>query len=313
MSAELGPLTQPLTVGTVVEYLRAEQLIDEARLPPPAWAQRPITGVATDRTAQAGEVAMLTPKTMARAPERLQAFAGSLLIVPTASVPADAPAYVVGAEDPKMAVVAVVGRFFPHLVDTEWPYQGHVPRNVTVAANVQLSPGVAVGSNTTIGEGVIIGPNTCIANTIVAPGVIIGANCSIGLPGFGYRPRPDGTFVRFPHMGGVIIEANVEIGSNTCIDRGALGDTVIKRGAKIDNLVHIAHNVIVGEDTLVIAHAMIGGSTEIGARAWIAPSAAVMNQISVGDGAIIGLGAVVVKSVAASTTVVGNPAKPLTK
>jgi len=112
-------------------------------------------------------------------------------------------------------------------------------------------------------------------------------------------------------VGRVVIDEDVEIGCNTCVDRGALGNTYLRSGARIDNLVHIAHNADIGSHALVIAHAMVAGSATIGERAWIAPSAAIMNQLTVGAGAIVGLGAVVVKSVEPGTTVVGNPAKPL--
>jgi UDP-3-O-[3-hydroxymyristoyl] glucosamine N-acyltransferase len=107
----------------------------------------------------------------------------------------------------------------------------------------------------------------------------------------------------------VIIEDCVDIGANTCIDRGTLGNTVIRRGAKIDNLVHIAHNVVVGENTMVIANAMIGGSTEIGADSWVAPSATLRDAIQIGAASTVGLGAVVTKSVPDGEVWAGNPAK----
>ena len=94
----------------------------------------------------------------------------------------------------------------------------------------------------------------------VGKNVIIHSNTVIGADGFGYQRNKDGSFEKFPHIGGVIIEDHVEIGANTCIDRGALGNTIIRNGAKIDNLVHIAHNVVIGQNTAVIANAMIGGS-----------------------------------------------------
>ena len=109
----------------------------------------------------------------------------------------------------------------------------------------------------------------------------------------------------------MIIEDFVEVGSNTSIDRGSLGNTIIKEGAKIDNLVHIAHNVIVGKSCLVIANSMIGGSTIIDDFSWIAPSASILNQVKIGKNVTVGMGAVVTKSIPDGETWTGVPAKPM--
>jgi UDP-3-O-[3-hydroxymyristoyl] glucosamine N-acyltransferase len=140
--------------------------------------------------------------------------------------------------------------------------------------------------------------------------VTIHAGTVIGADGFGYERALGGELTKFPHLGGVVIEDEVEIGANTCIDRGTLADTVVGRGARIDNLVHLAHNTRIGEHAAVIAHAMVGGSTQIGARAWIAPSACLRDRIAIGDDAVVGLGAVVTRAVPAGATVFGNPARP---
>jgi UDP-3-O-[3-hydroxymyristoyl] glucosamine N-acyltransferase len=138
-----------------------------------------------------------------------------------------------------------------------------------------------------------------------------GAFLSGGPVGFGYSRNEKGELEKFPHLGGVVIEDDVDIGSNTSIDRGTLGNTLIRQGAKIDNLVHIAHNVVVGKHAAVIAHAMIGGSTVIGDYGWVAPSAALMNGIAIGTYATVGLGAVVTKDIPADETWAGIPARPL--
>ena len=112
-------------------------------------------------------------------------------------------------------------------------------------------------------------------------------------------------------MGRVIIEDDVEIGSNTCIDRGGLGDTVLCRGVKVDNLVHIAHNAHVGINSMLIANSMIGGSANIGGNVWVAPSVSILNQLNINNYAVIGMGTVVLKDVAEGEIIVGNPGKPL--
>jgi acetyltransferase-like isoleucine patch superfamily enzyme len=142
---------------------------------------------------------------------------------------------------------------------------------------------------------------------------IVGDNCSIGNDGFGYIKDEMGRWIKFPHFGDIIIGDDVEIGSNVCIDRGSLSNTIIGSGVKVDNFVHIAHNVEIGENTLIIAQSMIGGSTKIGKNCWISPSVSIKNGISIGDNVLIGMGAVVLKDVENNKVMVGNPAKELIK
>lgn len=148
-------------------------------------------------------------------------------------------------------------------------------------------------------------------NVLIGKNVIIHAGTVIGAEGFGYNKNEKGEWENFPHVGSVIIEDNVEIGANTCIDRGSLGETRIKKGAKIDNLVHIAHNVTIGSNALIIADAMIGGSTQIGDLSWVAPSASIRDQLTIGQSATVGMGAVVTKNIPSGETWTGSPARPL--
>jgi len=187
--------------------------------------------------------------------------------------------------------------------------------------NTVIDPSVRVGSNVSIGrKNVRIGENTVIHdNVVIYDNVHIGSDCIIqsgaviGGDGFGYIQDVDLEWIRFPHYGKVIIKNKVEIGSNTCIDRGSLSDTIIEDGVKIDNLVHVAHNTKIGKNSLIIALAMIGGSTKIGENCWIAPSSSLKDNIRIGDQSIVGLGAVVLKDVPNLTVVVGNPARILRK
>lgn len=184
--------------------------------------------------------------------------------------------------------------------------------SVTIGRDVHIGHNVVVDEGCVIGDGAIIGHNTVLLNAVrVGKRVVIGCNCTIGGTGFGYQPDGNGDQVLMPHMGSVVLGDDVEIGNNTCIDRGGLGNTVLERNVKVDNLVHIAHNAVIGENSLVIAHAMVAGSCKVGRNAWIAPSAAIRNKVNVGDNATVGLGAVVVKDVADGTVVAGNPARPM--
>ncbi len=165
-----------------------------------------------------------------------------------------------------------------------------------------------------IGKNVIIGHNTVIhSRTKIGDNVRIGANCTIGGPGFGFEKNEMGDFEFIPQIGNVILEDKVEIGDNVCIDRAAIGSTILMKNVKVDNLVHIAHGCVIGENSLIIANAMIAGSTKIGNNVWVGPSSALMNKINISDNSLIGLGAVVIKDVLPNAVMVGNPAKPLLK
>lgn len=188
----------------------------------------------------------------------------------------------------------------------------YIDPSVKLGNNITIRAGVIIEKHCHIGNDVVIDSNTVIKKgTVIGDRVKIGANTTIGGQGFGYEKDEAGNFEVIPHIGNVVIEEDVEIGNNTAIDRAVLGSTFIRRNAKIDNLVHIAHGVEIGENSLIIANAMIAGSVIIGKNVWVAPSAAVLNKLSVGDNSVIGMGAVVLKNVEASQTVVGNPAKDI--
>jgi UDP-3-O-[3-hydroxymyristoyl] glucosamine N-acyltransferase len=154
-------------------------------------------------------------------------------------------------------------------------------------------------------------PNKCVVTT--GKNVQIGKNCSLGNDGFQYMKGPEGDLIKFPHFGNIIIEDDVEIANNVCVDRGALSNTIIRRGVKIDNLVHIAHNVEIGENTMIIALAMVAGSVKIGKNCWISPSSCIREQLTIGDNVLIGMGSVVIKDVDSNSVMIGNPAKLLRK
>lgn len=302
------------TAADISSFLAAHGLAEPAPPLDDLALLTEITRIRTDETAEEGDLAWLSPREAGRDPARLERFAGSLLIAPLdAKGTPGQRTVVLKSAKPKLAFTQAVGKFFTSLIEIEWPTGAdrNVHPSSRLGSTVQLGPGVVIGSSVELGDNVSIGPNTCLANCTIADGVRIGANCTIGLPGFGYERDEDGKYWRFPHLGRVVIARDVEIGSNTCIDRGAIGDTVIERGVKIDNLVHIAHNVVLRENVVVIANSMVAGSVAVDANAWIAPSAAIKNKVVIGHGSVVGLGAVVLKDVAPHAVVVGNPARVL--
>jgi UDP-3-O-[3-hydroxymyristoyl] glucosamine N-acyltransferase len=138
---------------------------------------------------------------------------------------------------------------------------------------------------------------------------IIQAGAIIGEDGFGYYRDETGRWVQKDHKWTVVIDSDVHIGANACVDRGSWRDTHIQQGVRIDNLVHIAHNVIIGRNAIVVAGAELSGSVVVGVGAWIGPNACIKERVQIGEYALVGMGAVVTQDVAPNTTVAGNPAR----
>jgi UDP-3-O-[3-hydroxymyristoyl] glucosamine N-acyltransferase len=280
--------------------------------------EKVITGGRNIAESTASEITFLSKKYSATAMECLQQCKAALVIIDQeiySSLPPTTFNFTtVVMQEPKNGMVDCLTHFF----SAKSVYEIHT--SAIIHSTVKKGKSIFIGPYVVIEEDVIIGENCIIEafvhikkGTAIGDNVLIKSGAVIGGGGFGFAKQDDGTWKHFPHFGNVIIENDVSIGSNTCIDRGALGSTRLKQGCKIDNLVHIAHNVIVGENSMVIADAMIGGSTVIGANTWIAPSASVKNGLTIGNNSTIGLAAVVVKNVPDETTVIGNPAKPMEK
>jgi UDP-3-O-[3-hydroxymyristoyl] glucosamine N-acyltransferase len=181
-----------------------------------------------------------------------------------------------------------------------------IGKNVTLHAQVWIDEGVTIGSGTIIYSGVKI-----YKGSIIGENCILHAGAVIGTDGFGFAPQPDGSYSKIPQLGIAHLEDNVEVGANTTIDRAVMGRTHIGRGVKIDNLVQIAHNVTIGENTVIAAQAGIAGSTQIGKNCMIGGQAGFVGHIYIADGTKVQAQSGVDKSInSPNTAVFGSPAMP---
>ena len=214
-------------------------------------------------------------------------------------------------KDPKLEIIDIINRFFIRnnykFPKTSRRYDNHK----SFGKNVYIHPSVNLG-DCEIGSGTIIN-SLCMVNdnTTIGDNVIIHSGSKIGTDGFGYVKLKNGCYKKFPHIGGVEIENNVEIGANTCIDKGSLGNTVIKSGVKIDNLSMIAHNVQIGSNSIICSNVSIAGSVKVKNNVWIAPSVSIMNGITIGENAFIGIGSVVINDIPDNQVWAGYPARKI--
>lgn len=185
----------------------------------------------------------------------------------------------------------------------------YIGQNVNIADNSVILAGVYIGNNVRLGKNCRIYPYAVIYDDVVlGDNVVIHSGAIIGADGFGYKFR-DGVHIKVPQIGNVVIADNVEIGANTCIDRGALGSTTIGTGSKIDNLVQIGHNNKVGKNVIMCGLTGISGSCQIEDYAVLAGSSGVADHVTIGMGAVVMARSGVANNVAAGTQVFGSPAK----
>lgn len=256
---------------------------------------------------QPGSLAFL--KSWARLGAGRQPDERVLLLAPAAEAPQ--PGWtVILVEEPRLAFARLLQEFF------EEKRQPGIHPTAIVAPGATIDLSAQIGPYAVIGAGARIGPRTVLRNHVtIGRRVEIGSDCLvksssvIGEEGFGIVSDKDGNNLRLPHVGSVVIGHHVEIGALNTVCSGTVEPTRIGSYVKTDDHVHIGHNCVIGENGILTACAEFSGSVTLGQRVWVGPNACLMNGISVGDGAMIGLGAVVTKDVAEHVVVAGSPAR----
>lgn len=237
--------------------------------------------------------------------------ASAVIVPPDRRVEAapDGPALVAVA-NPRLAFIRVASRLHADAAAPGVDPTAVVDASARIDPTARIGPHVVVSRNCEVGAQSVLHAGVCLyANSRIGARVVLHAGVVVGVDGFGYERDGTGRLHKFPHIGGVVIEDDVEVGANCCIARGALDDTRIGRGSKLDGLVHVAHNCQVGPDSLLTAQTMLAGSVTVGARVWLSPGCRVLNNTTIGDDAVIGMGANVLSDVGAGTTVVAVPAR----
>jgi UDP-3-O-[3-hydroxymyristoyl] glucosamine N-acyltransferase len=302
--------------------LTVKELAERLGCPYEGDATAVITGVASLEKAGKGDLVFLgQPKFRSL----LEKTGASAVILPPDEIFDRIP--VLRAQNPHLAFVRATEIFFEPL----GPGPGIHPW-AAVSPSAKIGKGVSLGAFCTVGDEVEVGDGTAIfplvtvyprvkigvntvihSNTSIREGVRIGSRVIIhngvviGSDGFGYLRGEDGTHMKIPQIGTVSIEDDVEIGANTTIDRATLGETVVRKGAKIDNLVMVAHNVEIGEKAILAGQAGIAGSSKVGSQTILSGQVGIADHVEVGDNVIIAAKSGVTKSISAGSFVSGSP------
>ncbi len=283
-----------------------------------------IAGVSPFETAGPDQITLAgTPKFL----KKIGVTEAGAVIVPLKFEASEKP--LVRVSNPQVAFARVVEMFHPRPAPRDFISPGaHIGENFSAGKAVTISPGVVINDRVSLGDrvclhsGVVIGNEVTIGNDVeIFPNVTIRERCRIGnrviihsgtvigSDGFGFAPDGE-AYHKIPHTGIVRIDDDVEIGALNAVDRATFGETWIQKGVKTDNLVHIAHNVTVGENTVLVAQVGIAGSTTIGRHAILAGQAGVSGHLRIGDNVIIGPRAGVAKSIPDESVVSGSPELP---
>lgn len=200
--------------------------------------------------------------------------------------------------------------YLPEVESYEMINGAYIAKGAVIGENCRIFPGAYIGGEVTMGDGVFIGSGARLVGEIhIGNNVVIRENTVIGADGLSTDRDNEGKALTMPQFGGVVLEDDVQIGALTVIARGAIDNTIIRRGSKIDNSSFISHNVVIGEDTFVVGESIMFGSSSTGNQVFISGNSTIRNGRHIGDKAIIGMGSVVVKNVENGAVIKGNPAR----
>lgn len=214
-------------------------------------------------------------------------------------------------DNPSVAFVKIIENFFTVSVNHFIHESSIIEEGAKIGKNVLIGSGCYIGANAAIGDNTIIWENTIIkGKTFIGNECIIKSNSTIGSEVFNFV-LDGNNWLQYPQIGEIIIEDDVWIGANTTIEKGTIGNTIIKKGVRIDDLVQIGSNCIIGEGSLIAAGSIISRDVEIGTKCWISTNVSIRENLSIHNFAKIGMGSVVISDIPSSSTFVGNPAKEL--
>lgn len=310
----------PISLGVVLSTLGREITLDDDRA-----ASMVIIGAEELPLAGAGHLALAAQSDYRDA--LIETGAGVVIVHPSLRPDVPASSIALVDERPHELFADLLERLYPlgtrGMAKAQFEATGpapHIEEGVRLGSNVVLGAGVEIGRNTvvgpntvigrgvTIGRNAVIGPNVSIECAYLGNNVVIQAGARIGTEGFGWLGIVR-TNRKIPQLGRVIVQDAVEIGANSTVDRGALGDTVIGEGTKIDNLVHVGHNTRIGRYCLIAGTCGIAGSATIGDNVMIGGGAGIAGHLRVGDGSILSAWSMVINDVPAGARVAGIPAQ----
>lgn len=271
--------------------------------------EREVSGVSPLSAPRDGTLSFCSDPDAAADALRAALDAGAVVLVPNGGEP-PAAGTSIAVENPRGAFALAVREYFAPRVTPGIHPTAVVDPSAQIAESARIGPFSVIGPDARIGEGVDVRNHVVVAaGVVVGDGCVLKSHAVIGEEGLGIDKDAAGDNVRIPHLGSVVLGEHVEVGSFSTVCSGTIVPTRVGAHTKIDDHAHVAHNVQLGENVIVVANAEIAGSVAVGDRSWIGPNSSVLNGMTIGSEAVVGIGAVVTRDVGDGETWFGNPAR----